>query len=109
MTSKKKTVDRYATFNHVADNAVKEKGLSVADFGFWAYLWRHGTPEGFITIGYSKIMSDLNIKSVHTIRRHFKNLMEADLIGIEQKGSIDNTPTKYWYRKKSKKPPKEEK
>ncbi len=100
-----KKVDRYATFNHVADWAIKEHGLGVADFGVWAYFWRHGDDKrGFVTLGYGKIMKDLNIGSVNTLRKHINNLIRAGLIGIEKKGRKNQEPTKYWYKKKIKKP-----
>lgn len=100
MTSKK--VNRFGTFNHVADKVIQEKGLSVADFGLWAYLFRHGNSDGYIVISNKRIMRDLNIKNAGTLRKHIKNLVTAGLIGIDRKGAKDRTPTKYWYKKKSK-------
>ncbi len=105
--SKNTSADRYATINHVADKVIQEKELSVADFGVWAYFWRHGNIDGFVDLANSKIMQDLNIKDRKTLRKHIINLTDAGLIGVEQKGKKDRTPTKYWYRIKSKKTPKQ--
>ena len=100
MTEKSKTVDRFGTFNHVTDNVVREKELGVADYGLWAYFFRHGDLKGYVVLSNSKIMKDLNIKDERTLRKHIKNLMNAGLIGIEQKGMKNRTPTKYWYQRK---------
>ena len=92
MTTKPKKVDRFATFNHMADKVVCENNLSVAEFGVWSYLWRHGNADGYVTVGYAKMMKDLNIKSVSTIRKHIKRLIGAGIIGIVQKGA-ENHPS----------------
>lgn len=102
--SKRRKVDRWATYNYFHDKVVRDFKLKPIDIAVWHALFRHGDQWGIIKLSKKRLRDESGITDKRTLNRSLERLCALKLIGVVQKGgwSIEKgrTCTVWWHRAK---------